>query len=781
MKVVRTWFFGLAFLCAVAFLGSKTAETYHGTSDVPLPLFQKETTDRSNAPVLISEYMVKKGDKLSSIAVANGTTVAEIKAINDLTSNLIRQGQTLMLPRSTSVNDGWLHDAGYIKGPEPKHMASLPDGGQVTIRYDLPFQGKTTCIYADNDTIWIGTGNGLFLLNPTTGASTFLNSGNTILPANWITGIAKGGDGKIWIGTVGGLASYDRGNWHAWDDYGWLVDEGSTAMVNSLKADAEGRIWVCFRERMVGFSSLGLKEITGICIISPDGEERQFFKKEIQAIGDVNGVMLVSETNWGDNTGANESIFLYDDSKQYAKISLELGGKLLSYAMDKSGNLLAYEESITGLYWQHELDYVREISGALFVYKDFDAQKGYVQASRTEFPGKKVDYVFNDSFGNIFAVAAGRAYVWKEEAWSVLPLSAELLEGEPFLAGTQDGRVLLSNKGKLTVISDGKQKTLVYNNSPFNNIHYWTSPEWEEHESAICLSREVVVDGNGRLWFTADMSLICYDGSAWKIIPLEEDPSGLCIDSEFNIWLCVADKLYQVRDDALSFIRVTADFMKMVMDSQDRLWVLTVTDVLMHQNGTWSRYEHRKCGLTNLRNPTEETYSSAYLHVDVQDRLWLISYDDIYLFDNEQWQKQEYNLGNLLDNDDWYDSEQGGLNPWVDNTGRFWFSPMDAQNTYSYHNGKATVHPALPFYGSWDFYVAGPGPSWRMWGMATKAGPCVELMYDGQNFVYCDNNPLDREGVIGIDNNGNLWYHTERGAAAYNESGIDLWNVRASQ
>lgn len=781
MKAIRTMLVCSVLLCAAAFIGAQTAAVYPGASDVPLPRFQKVRTARSNAPVPISEYWVQDGDTLSSIAKAHGVTVAEIKAMNDLTSNLIRQGQTLMLPRSASVNDGWLHDARYIRGPKPNHMASLPDGGQVPIRYDLPFQSKTTCIYADNDTIWIGTGNGLFLVNADTGESTFLNAGNTLLPANWITGIAKGGDGKIWIGTVGGLASYDQGTWHAWDDNGWLLDEGSTAMVNILKADAEGRIWACFRERMVGFSSLGTKAVTSICIISPDGVERQFFDKEMQAIGDVKGVMLVSETNWDDNTGANESILLYADRNQYARMDLDLGGKLLSYAMDKSGNLLAYEESITGLYWRHELYYDREISGGIFVYKNFDARKGYAQASRTAFPGRKVDTVFNDALGNIFAVAAGRAHVWKGEAWSVLPVSAELLDGEPFLAGTPDGRVLLSNKGKLTVISDGQEKTLVYNDSPFNNIHYWTSPEWEEHESEICLPREAVVDVQGRLWFAADMSLICYDGSAWKIVPLEEDPSRLCIDSEYNIWLCVADKLYQVRNDTLTFIRVAANYMGMVMDGQDRLWVLTDSDVLMHQNGTWSRYEHRKCGLDNLRGTVEETYHSAYLHVDGQDGLWLISHDDIYLFDGEQWQKQEYDLGNLLENEDWFDSEEGGLNPWVDDTGRFWFSPMFAQNTYSYHKGKATAHPGLPFYGSWDFYVAGPGPTWRTWGMATKSGPYVELMYDGQNFVYCDNNPGDRDGIIGVDNKGNLWYHTELGAAAYNESGIDLLNVRAGQ
>lgn len=134
MKALRTMLVGAALLCVAAFLGAQTAAVYPGVSDVPLPRFQKVTPAKSKAPVPLSEYWVQDGDTLSSIAKAHGVTVAEIKAMNDLTSNLIRQGQALMLPRSASVNDGWLHDAGYIRGPEPKHMATLPDCGQAPVR-----------------------------------------------------------------------------------------------------------------------------------------------------------------------------------------------------------------------------------------------------------------------------------------------------------------------------------------------------------------------------------------------------------------------------------------------------------------------------------------------------------------------------------------------------------------------------------------------------------------------------------------------------------------------
>ena len=49
-------------------------------------------------------YIVKSGDSLYSIAVKNGTTVNEIKKLNNLTSNTLSIGQKLLLTAPTYVN-----------------------------------------------------------------------------------------------------------------------------------------------------------------------------------------------------------------------------------------------------------------------------------------------------------------------------------------------------------------------------------------------------------------------------------------------------------------------------------------------------------------------------------------------------------------------------------------------------------------------------------------------------------------------------------------------------
>ena len=48
--------------------------------------------------VTYKNYVVQKGDSLYSIATKNNTTVAEIKKINNLTSNMLSIGQVLKLP-----------------------------------------------------------------------------------------------------------------------------------------------------------------------------------------------------------------------------------------------------------------------------------------------------------------------------------------------------------------------------------------------------------------------------------------------------------------------------------------------------------------------------------------------------------------------------------------------------------------------------------------------------------------------------------------------------------
>ena len=62
-------------------------------------------TPRATSRSMNRVYVVQRGDTLSGIAQANRTTVSELKAANNLYSDLIRIGQTLLVPTIISAAD----------------------------------------------------------------------------------------------------------------------------------------------------------------------------------------------------------------------------------------------------------------------------------------------------------------------------------------------------------------------------------------------------------------------------------------------------------------------------------------------------------------------------------------------------------------------------------------------------------------------------------------------------------------------------------------------------
>jgi N-acetylmuramoyl-L-alanine amidase len=64
---------------------------------------QPAAASPETVPTEGSLYTVQTGDSLSKIARKNGTTIAELKSLNDLKSNVVRVGQKLKLPTAGST------------------------------------------------------------------------------------------------------------------------------------------------------------------------------------------------------------------------------------------------------------------------------------------------------------------------------------------------------------------------------------------------------------------------------------------------------------------------------------------------------------------------------------------------------------------------------------------------------------------------------------------------------------------------------------------------------
>lgn len=60
---------------------------------------KKNTASSSKSKSGGGSYTIKSGDTLGAIARKNGTTVAKLKAANGLSSDMIRAGKTLKIPR----------------------------------------------------------------------------------------------------------------------------------------------------------------------------------------------------------------------------------------------------------------------------------------------------------------------------------------------------------------------------------------------------------------------------------------------------------------------------------------------------------------------------------------------------------------------------------------------------------------------------------------------------------------------------------------------------------
>ena len=68
-----------------------------------------KATKKSVKPTAVAgegEYVVKSGDMLSSIAYRNGTSVRALKEVNHLTSDQLRVGQKLVLPKGAAARTG---------------------------------------------------------------------------------------------------------------------------------------------------------------------------------------------------------------------------------------------------------------------------------------------------------------------------------------------------------------------------------------------------------------------------------------------------------------------------------------------------------------------------------------------------------------------------------------------------------------------------------------------------------------------------------------------------
>lgn len=115
---------------------------------------------------------------------------------------------------------------------------------------------EARCFLQQGDSIWIGSGNGLYLANRKTGSVLQHYTSQNRLPENYLRSLALDPRGRLWVGTFGhGIAVFEPDMEMAVHIQAGTVS--SANMVNDLLLDGKGRMWAATGHGLVRYDLSG--------------------------------------------------------------------------------------------------------------------------------------------------------------------------------------------------------------------------------------------------------------------------------------------------------------------------------------------------------------------------------------------------------------------------------------------------------------------------------------------------------------------------------------------
>ncbi|MEH7386028.1 LysM peptidoglycan-binding domain-containing protein [Bacillus sp. JJ1521] len=153
-------------------IGQKLRIPQLQTTSAPKPVEQTVTAPAPKPVVDTSTYTVVAGDTLYGISTRFGTTVDQVKALNNLTSNVLNIGQVLKIPGSGTVTDPTKPDPTPVPAPTPTPVTTKYTvvAGDTLYNISQRFGTSVDAIQAANNLTTTNLSIGQVLMIPGTAA-----------------------------------------------------------------------------------------------------------------------------------------------------------------------------------------------------------------------------------------------------------------------------------------------------------------------------------------------------------------------------------------------------------------------------------------------------------------------------------------------------------------------------------------------------------------------------------------------------------------------------------
>ncbi|MDD3578527.1 MAG: two-component regulator propeller domain-containing protein [Candidatus Cloacimonetes bacterium] len=436
------------------------------------------------------------------------------------------------------------------------------------------------CAAEDENYLYLGTGGGLIRQHKITNLRDLYHIANSTLPSNSINTLAFDNEYTLWIGTDGGISSWDANGWQDYqhempmklvsdicvDDNGMVYICGIVNNINSLVC-YDGNDWIVYNESNSVYPDVSVVDIAPI----PGGGvwTLSYNFHSWEGPGGTGGYVLF-----------NYLSSLIDGDMVVLDLTQELQGDLSGY------HIVEFEPVSDGSFWFFSHYYY---SSAVSKYHDGQLLTHFTSVDIFGVPANQWSIKLD-----------GDENLWVSSSSVLASIPADLGPATVYtMSGLETyGRYILLSNDEHTLIS-AAESAHEYSNT--NGYICFNGNEFTEHSTMITpvnytwIFEAYTVDNVGNLWIALEGSqgLFKRDSSGWTHYDMSNSPLSS------NYINC----LYA--------------------DPSGGIWVGTIGHLAYNDNEVWSVYDCEDMGLWKPKQIVRNSHDTLY----VMDNSGIFAFD----------------------------------------------------------------------------------------------------------------------------------------------------------